>query len=127
MAIEQIGLNFSNIENLTSSLNLSIPTTPSEILTQIPLSANITTNHYYGWIIMFILTIMLYIIMSDRTPFGDFLYSDSRSLTIALGISSVWGITNMEINFFTNFQSVASFIVLFLIFFIAILFFENKE
>lgn len=127
MAVEQIGLNFTNIQNITGNLTINIETDPVALLNQIPSVANSSTNHHYAWIMMFVMTIILYWTLSDKTPFGDFLYSDSKALAIALGVVSVWGITNMEINFYTNFQAVASFIVLFLIFFISVLSFENRE
>lgn len=120
--IEQIGLNTTI--NLTE---LSFDFTGSNILSEIPTLANQNTNHWLAMIILATLWLISYITFADRTQFSEFKYNDARATTLAFGVCSIFGITNVQIGFYTDLKGVMFFITLFMLSFIAMLFLENKE
>lgn len=124
MAITQYGINFTALHNAT--LNLTLPST-DEIITQMPETANSLLNGWLGWIILLSLTFIIYISVTDKTPYGDFKYDDLKGLALAFGLSSVIGVTMVEIKMITNLTSVGFCVSVFTILTLAIVFFANKE
>jgi len=123
MAVTPFNLNLTlPISNFT----LDLPSA-TEYITEMPAIANSSTGNFFAIIIMLAVFVILYLVLSDKTPFGDFKYSDGRALNVALGITSLWGITNMEIGYYTNFISVATVVILFMLSWILILAYENRE
>ena len=126
MATTPIGFgNFSNIANV--NLTLNIPEKTNEWIPAIIQTANTSTNGLFTFIMMFVWWFILFYIVSDKTPFGDFRFSDPRAFAISLGITTVLGITMLETGFFTNLKSVAVFLVLFIISGILSFTFQNRE
>jgi len=121
--VTPFGLNLT-APNIT--LSLSIPS-GNEIVSHIPEVANSSTNGLFPLMILGAMWFVLYWALSDKTGFGDFKYSDARALNIALGIATLFGITNIEIGYYTNFKTVAMFVILFMLSWILILGYENKE
>lgn len=113
--------------NQTRNLTINIETNGTKILSELPILVNNSTNHYFAWFVLGAISIIYFITLSDKTPFGDFKYSDLRSVAISLGAVSVFGITNLQLNFFTNLKAVAFFVMLFMVTFLIILGVENKE
>ena len=126
MAITQIGINFTELNNITAP-NISISSNAVELLNQIPQRANDLTNGYLGYGIVIILFITFMWLLSDKTPFANFGYDNGRALSISLGISSFMIVTQMQINFITSFRAVAFNLVLYMLSLVLILFYENKE
>lgn len=122
--LEQIGINATNL-NLTN-LNFDF-VSGSNILQQIPTLANQNTNHLLAMIILSTLFIILYLVFADRSQFSEFKYNDARATNLAFGVCAIFGITNIQIGFYTNLQSVMFFISMFMLSWLAIYFFENKE
>ena len=121
--VTPFGLNLT-APNLTFSL--SIPS-GNEIVGAIPELANTGTSYLFPMLIMATMALIFYLVFSDKTGFGDFKYSDARAMNIAFGLVSLFGITNLEIGYYLNFQSVAFFVILFMLSWILILGYENKE
>ena len=126
MTIEKIGINFTAMAN-SEPLNVTITEEGKSLINEIPRIANEVTGGYLAYFILFALAIITYFALSDKGQFGDYGYSDARALGISFAISSIVGITEMEINFITNFKAVAMFILLFMLMVLYILFYENKE
>jgi len=120
--IEQIGFNAT----VPSSLNITIPS-GADIISEIPILANQNTNHWLAIIILSFLWILLYWVLSERSQFSELKYNDPRAVNLAFGICSIFGITNIQIGFYTNLQSVMLFISLFMLSWIAVFFYENRE
>jgi len=121
--VTPFGLNLT-APNIT--LSLSIPS-GNEIVGAIPELANTTTNYLYPLFIMSAMALIFYLVFSDKTGFGDFKYSDARAMNIAFGLVSLFGITNLEIGYYLTFEPIAFFGILFMLSWILILGYENKE
>lgn len=126
MSIAEIPMNLTKLSNITSP-DLNISSDPTIIFQQIVDNANAYTSHWLGFFIMSVISIIIYLSLSDKTPFGDFKYDDARALSIAFGISSIIGIKMIELGFINNYLSVAQFIYLFLLSIIFVWFYENRE
>lgn len=126
MPITKIGLNLS-FESLPPINISSIPTNATAILTQTPQLANSNTLYYYAFIILIPIWIISYLAFSDRSQFSEFKFGDVRAINLAFGVSSLIAITNAEIGFFMNLQTVAFFVVMFMLSWWAMWAFENKE
>ena len=101
MAIEKVGLNLTNLENITPP-NISLPTTGKEAIEQVPAIARTVAGGFLGQILIGGLFILSYLILSDKSPFGEFKYSDLRAFTLASGICILIGTTLLEIGFIHN-------------------------
>jgi len=71
--------------------------------------------------------IILFWILNDKSPFAEYRYSSARAINIAFAICSVLGLSLLEAGFITSFKVVAILVVLYIITFIFILSYENKE
>jgi len=124
--IQKVGINLSKLSEITDP-NITISDSPKEILEQIPQKANELTNGFLGYGILIGLAGMLYFVLSDKTPFANFGYSDDRAMAITTGISSVFGLVLLQLGFITSFKAVALFTILFMITQIFVLLRESKE
>ena len=120
-----IGFNFTGIKDFNLSIN--IPSKASELIPAITQNANTATGHYFGYVILAAVWVILFWVLNDKSPFAEFKYSSARSAFIGFGVCSVLGLSMLEANFITNFKAVAMFIVLYIATFIFILAYENKE
>lgn len=123
--VSEIGLNFEALRNL-QTLSLNVSNTSQGILSDVVSIPNSITNNWLGHLILIGLTFAMYWALTDKTPFQDFGYDDARGWCIAFGISSLLGITMIQINFITDFTAVTLVIILHLIVLSQILFYENK-
>lgn len=126
MGITQIGLN-TNLTNLTSINISSIPTTASDILTQMPTDANTNTGFWLGMIVLLGVWIIAYLAFSDKTPFSEFKYNDIRAVNLAFGICSLMGISGAQTGFYLNLQHIMFFVTMFMLTWILVLAVDNKE
>jgi len=120
-----IGFNFSNIGNY--NLTFNIPTTSTELIPTITATANSVTNNVYGYVILSAVWFILFWLLKDNSPFANFRYSSGRAVAIAFGIVGVMGLSLLEAGFITSFRSVAIMIILYVLSFIFVLSYENKE
>jgi len=126
MAITKVGLNISALNNISSPV-ISFPTTASGFMTNLPIVANSITNGKLGYILFGGLYILLYLILSDKTPFREFGYSDLRSLTIASGIVPLFALTMIEIGYINNYKIVIMSTIVFMIGNIFLKLIESKQ
>lgn len=126
MSLAEIPMNLTGLTNITQP-TFSVVSNPENIFEQIVISANTYTSHWLGFFMLLTISFILYWVLSDRTPFGEFKYDDMRALSVTLGVVSMIGIKAIELNLIMNFISVAQFTYLFLISLIFIFTYENRE
>ena len=123
--VSEIGLNLSALENVTLP-TLDIPTNPLNFFNNIYETANNQIGGVLTLLILLSFLIIIYNVLTDRTNFSNFQYSNIRGLAISLGIISNMGILFVEIGILTSFKFVAMFIVLFMLV-IALSSFSNSK
>jgi len=122
----EIGINFSALNNITAP-TINIPTTFEGMVRDIPIVANELTGGKLGTFICFMTFIITYLFLSDKTPYGDYNYSDIRGLTLGSAIGSLFGIIHLMTGYITDFKIVAFFVGIHMVFQIILLIIENKE
>lgn len=125
MAIDQIGLNFTALSNLTAP-NISINTSASDLVAQIAQDANAVTGGWLGYIMLFAVFVLIYWILSDKSPIGDFKYSDLRALALASGITAIMGLIELSSGYIYSFRAVALFMLAHMVLSILLASNENK-
>lgn len=126
MAVTEIPMNLTRLENLTVP-NINFSSNPNLIIQNIIIQSNEMTNGLIGFFSMFILSIVLFFSLADKSAIGDFGYSDARALSISLGISVLIGLTMISTGFIQNYLSIGTFTILYLLSLILIIIYENKE
>jgi len=126
MPITKIGTNLSALKDI-SAPNITIATNPSEILTNLPETANSVTNDLLAFSIMLVLLIILFWILADKSPFADFGYSDARAGAIAMVFSANLGIVMLMVGWAADLKAAAFFQILALVWMLFIEIYENKE
>jgi len=111
----EIGINFSALNNVTAP-DIDIPTTFQGMIQDIPLVANELTGGYLGTFICFMTFLITYLLLSDKTPYGDYNYSDVRALTLGTGIASLFGILHLMTGYINDFKIVAFFVGIHMLF-----------
>ena len=114
MGLDKIGINLSSLGSITPP-NITLPTTGKGVLEAIPKTANAVTLGYFPHIVLTGFFTLLYLILSDKTPFGEFKYSDLRAFTLTAGIVTLFGLTLLEIGFISNLYIVGITTTLFII------------
>lgn len=89
--------------------------------------ANSATNDYLIFAPMFIIFVIMYLVLTDKTPLQDFGYDDLRGLNIAFSSSSLIGLNMVSFGWSNNFFAVGMFVTLWLLTFIGISIYENQE
>lgn len=111
MPLQKLGLNFSNLNNITPP-TFDIKNNSREFLNDIPIKANETTQGFLG---LFTLVSLFFFLMwrfnQDLADGGDYAFSTYRSMGIAFGVCSIVGIFCLNVGYFTNFYHVAIFII----------------
>lgn len=125
--MELINLNLTVLENMPTINTSIVPNTSASFLSNAITYANNITNGYLGYLMLITLSIILYITLSDKTPYGDFNYDDSRAITISLGVSAIIGINMIEINFITSLVSVGFMISCYIFAYIYNIYVESKS
>ena len=126
MSVVKIGLNFTQLTNLTLP-DLSINSTLTELLPQMYENANTGTNHWITIIILIALSTVFYVMLSDRTPLTNFGYNNLRAMGLSFGIASMIGVYGVMLGIYSNYRSVAIFMILYMLIYVYYLFVENKE
>ena len=114
MPITTIGMNFTALNNI-SAPSLNISSSGNLLIDTINSTANTSTGGYLTFLILLSLTILFYVITTDKSGLTDFGYSDLKGLIIAFGLASIIGLTGVEAGMYQSFKSVAMFIVLFML------------
>lgn len=124
MAATPIGFgNFSEISN--QNLTFNLPNSSSDWIPTIIQTFN--SVPFSNFIIMLLFTFITFIQLADNTQQGTIRFNDPKGIALAFGISSVMGITMLEIGFFTDIPSVAPFFGIFVLLALFVLKLENKE
>lgn len=112
--ISEYYINWSSLNNITPpDLNIS-NITAQALINRVPETANSITNNYYGIVVLLIMGIFLYWVLTDKTQFGYFKYSEIRGLGISLGIINIFGIVMLSIGFITNIMHISMLFTFFL-------------
>ena len=114
MGLDKIGINLSSLGSINPP-NITLPTTGKGVLEAIPTTASAVTFGYFPHILLTGFFTLLYLILSDKTPFGEFKYSDLRAFTLTAGIVTLFGLTLLEIGFISNLYIVGITTTLFII------------
>lgn len=124
--IDQIGLNLSALGTIQPP-TITINQTAGAILQEFPANANAITGGLFPYIFLGAIFIITYWYLSDKTPLGDFKYSDLRALTLSFAITGSIGITQITIGFIESWVAVVSFLLGFLLSNVILIMVENKE
>lgn len=110
MPLSQLGLNFTALRNMGAP-NLSISNNTTDLLNNAPILIRDLTRNTIGYPIVGVFFLILYMILSDKTPFSDFGYSNTRSLCLSLIISSIFTVFLIQLQFIFNFKILAFLLV----------------
>lgn len=124
--IDKVGLNLTALSDIQAP-DISINQTATAILNEFPANANAITGGYFPYLILGAIFIITYWYLSDKTPLGDFKYSDLRALTLSFGITASVGITQITIGFIESWMAVVFFLLSFLLSNVILIMIENKE
>lgn len=124
MAFGTIEMNLTALNNI-SSPNINI--TNSNVFSEIISTSNTYASDFLIFASMIIIFIIMYLTLSDKTPFQDFGYDDMRALNIALSTSSLIGLTIISVGWSSNFFAVGMFTTLWVVSLFAIYIYENEE
>jgi hypothetical protein len=126
MTIDRIGLNLSALSDI-SAPNISINQTATGILNQLPVTANDSTGGFFAYIVLATIFIITYWYISDKSPLGDFRYSDIRALNLSLGITASIGLTLVTIGFIYSWMAVVLTFFAFLLSNVFLVFIDNRQ
>ena len=111
MPLTKLGLNISNIQNVTAP-TFDIKNTTEEIINDIPTKANETTNGLLGFTVLIGLFFwLLWKFKQDLMSGGDFGLSTTRSIGLASTVCSIFGLYALNMGYFVNVYHVAIFLV----------------
>lgn len=126
MALTKLGLNISAVADIPQ-FELNISNSSSEILAQLPSNANSITGDIFTFAVMMGMFIAITWILSDNSPFANFRYSEARSISISLAITSNTGILFLMIGWFSSLSAIGFYQVLYILSLIFIALYENRE
>ena len=126
MGVIMIPMNLSKLESIPEP-HLNISTDPSQVIEQIIVQSNTATKGLIGYFSMFFLSLISFFVLADKSPNGDFGYSDLRALGLSFAISLLIGLTLVSTGFIQNFVCVGTFTILLMVSMIALIIYENKE
>ena len=124
--VQQVGVDLEALAGLEAPI-INITTNARDILMELPRHANESTGGLFGYIVLFTIFIVTYWYLSDKSPLGEFRYSDVRALTISFGISASIGLTQVSIGFITSWVAVVFFLLSFMTSFLILLAIENRQ
>ena len=112
MPLQKLGLNVTNIGNLTLP-DFDIKNNTAEFLNDIPTKANEVSHGYMGLVILSaIFTFLFWKISQENFYGGDFSFSNMRSISISACICSIIGLLCLNMGYFSNYYHVVIFIVI---------------
>jgi len=120
-----IGLNFTKISDY--NLSIDVPSTISEVTNRIITTASTTTDGKYSYVILGVMWLILFWVLNDKSPLAEYRYASSRSSLIAFCVCAVMGFTLLEAGFISSFRVVALLTVIYILNYIFIEVYENKE
>jgi hypothetical protein len=106
--MNKIGLNLSVLNNI-SAPNITIPTSASEIIADLPVNANSQTNNYFGMGILVTLFFFLVWKLGRGTELLNEQFSSIRSVGIAGGVCCMLGFQMLNLGYFTEIYHVVIF------------------
>lgn len=115
MAVTEYAINWSYLNNISIPDYNITNLTAQELMNKVPETANSITNNYYGLIVLTIMLIFLYWVLTDKTQYGYFRFSEIRGLGISLGIVSIFGIVMLNTGLITNIIHVTWFFMCYVI------------
>lgn len=124
MAVETIPMNLSALSDITP---LNITVGGEEVFNEVIATTNSSTDGLWIFAPLFILFIINYLVLTDKSPLGDFGYGDLRGLNLAFAICFIIGLKIVEVGWSTNFFAVGMFGTSWVTTFIGILIYENQE
>jgi len=112
MPLQKIGINISNIGNLTTP-DFDLANNSQDLINDIPTKANEITGGWIGLISLSALfTFLMWKLNQDQVMAGDYGYSTARGIGLAAAVCSICGLYMLNIGYFTNFYHVTIFIVI---------------
>ena len=115
MVIEKIGINFESLRNLPAPQFNLTNITASEFMNEIPATANNITEGLYGITVLIILSVFLFVMLSERNQYSTFNFSIIRAFGLSLGICNIFGAILLQIGYMTTFVYFAYMNSLFLL------------
>lgn len=113
MVVSSYEINWSAFESAgTIDFNLTNQTA-QELLNRVPETANTMTGGYYGIIILVIMGLFIYWLLTDKTQYGYFKYSEIRGVGISLGIITIFSIVMLSIGYMVNIMHAATLMTIY--------------
>lgn len=111
MAIEKIGINFTNWGNMTSP-SFTVPTTSKGWIDRAITVTHELTYGFFGLISMSISFLILFYLLTDVSYTGEFRFSRIRGAGIAAAMVSIIGIFMLSFGWFTSIYHVVVFMTI---------------
>ena len=125
MTFQKIGIDLESLKDI-SAPNIQINETASTLLEQLPRTANEITGGYFAYIILGAIFIITYWLLSDKSPLGEYRYTDLRALSLSFGITASVGLQVISIGFIESWIAVVFMLLSFLFTTTLLIMIENK-
>jgi hypothetical protein len=113
MPLTKIGINLTNLANITTPPTFNFGNTTQEIVDNIPKKANEVSGGWMGFgILLGLFFYLLWKFQQDLYSGGDYGFNINRAIGLSCCICSVLGIYCLNIGYFVNFYHVAIFIII---------------
>lgn len=126
MAIDRIGLNFTELNNL-SFPTFNTSKTATDYLREIPNVANASTNYWYGWGVTVLLFVISYSHLKEDEQSGGFGYDEGQAFALTSAITFIFLLLLAMVGFVQDFKPVGIVGGLFLLINIVIIYINNKD
>lgn len=111
MPLQKVGLNLTNIQNVTAP-SFNFQNTTQEFINDIPAKANEISGGWWGLISLSVLfSFLIWKLHQSTAEGGDYGFNGARSIGIACAICSIIGLFALNIGYFANFYHVVIFIL----------------
>jgi len=126
MVISNITMNLSALDSIASP-NITLAPSGGFGLGGLIDIANSSSDNLLIFGSLFIILVIMYVILTDRSPFGDFGFDDLRGLNVALSSCTLIGLTLVSVGWSSNFFAVGMFGTAWLVSYILVLIYTNRE
>lgn len=126
MAVTKIGLNLTELNNITVP-EFNASRTAREWIAEMPEVANSSTNYLFGWGVLIAFFITLYAVVSERIGLHGFGYDEGQTFAIVSGITFIFGLLFVMVGYIQNFVPVGVLGGLFLIIDLIIIYVNNDR
>jgi hypothetical protein len=123
--MNKLNLNLSALTEITPP-EVSVPSTASEFVTQLPQKANELTNNYFGLGIMVSLFFFLIWKLGEGRQLLNEKFTSIRSVGISAGVVSIIGLQAISLGYFSVYYHVVIFIGILLVCIIWVFLEDNK-